>query len=59
VQRPHRELGVLGRDHARDLDLRGGDAVDVDALLAEDLEHPRGHPEWFRIPTPTMEILAI
>src|SRR6266545_5956577 len=38
VQRAHGELGVLGVDHARDLDLGGGDEVDVDVLAGEDLE---------------------
>src|ERR1700722_19537453 len=42
VQRAHRALDVLARDHARDLDRRGRDHVDVDALLGEHREHARG-----------------
>ena len=38
----HGELGVLGVDHDGDLDLGGGDHLDVDPLLREHLEHARG-----------------
>ncbi len=41
VQRAHRELGVLRRDEAADLDLARRDRLDVDALVREDAEHLR------------------
>src|SRR5262245_25854396 len=43
VQHAYRELQVLLVDHHRDLDLRGGDHLDVDALVGERLEHLRGN----------------
>ncbi len=38
-----RRLDVLGTDHARDLDRRGGDHLDVDALAAQRPEDLGGH----------------
>ena len=39
VQRAHREFGVFFRDQHADLDFRGGDHKDVDALVRQRLEH--------------------
>ena len=41
VQHAHRQLGVLGVDHHRHLDLRRRDHLDVDALARQHLEHAR------------------
>src|SRR3954447_5104163 len=43
VQRPHCELGIGGIDQDRDLDLGGGDRLDVDPLLGQRLEHLGGN----------------
>ncbi len=40
---PDRVLGPVGADHAGDADRRGGDHLDVDVLLGQDLEHRGGH----------------
>src|SRR5258706_13832697 len=41
MQRPHRELGVLGVDQEREFDLGGGDGADVDLAIGQRLERPR------------------
>src|SRR4029077_12839288 len=38
VQGAHRQLGGVGVDQERELDLRGGDGADVDAVLGQRLE---------------------
>ena len=42
VQHAHSKFQVLLVDHHRDLDLRGGDHLDVDALLGQRAEHLAG-----------------
>ena len=39
MQRAHRQLGIGRVDQHADLDLGGGDGLDVDALLGQRLEH--------------------
>src|SRR5436309_2504232 len=59
VQDAHRELGVLLLDHHGDLDLRGRDHLDVDALLGQRAEHLRGDAACERMPMPTIDTLAM
>src|SRR6516164_11071726 len=42
VERAHRQLSVFQTDHHRNLDLRGGNHLDIDSLTGEHFEHPRG-----------------
>src|SRR5690606_41808083 len=42
VQRAHRQLEILFRHHHGNLDLRGADHLDVDALRRQRLEHLAG-----------------
>jgi hypothetical protein len=37
-------FGIIGVDQHRDLDLAGADRLDVDAPVAQRLEHARGNP---------------
>ncbi len=43
MDRPQGLLGVFAGHEHRDLDLAGGDHLDVDALLGQGAEHPLGH----------------
>ena len=43
VEGAHGEFGVGGLDQHADLDLRGGDDLDVDAALGQGAEHGLGH----------------
>ena len=43
MDRPQGLLGVFAGHQHRDLDLAGGDHLDVDALLGQGAEHPLGH----------------
>ncbi len=43
VQRPYGQFEVFLGNHDGNLDFRGGDHLDVDALACQGLEHFRGH----------------
>ena len=43
VQRAHRQLRVFRRDQHADLDLAGGDDLDIDRLVRQRAEHRVGH----------------
>jgi hypothetical protein len=58
VQRLHRQFHVFAVDQHRDLDLAGGDDLDVDPLVRQRRNIRAATPAWLRMPIPTTETLA-
>jgi len=58
VQGLNGKLHVLAVDQHRDLDLGGGDDLDVHVLGARAANILAATPTWLRIPMPTTETLA-
>jgi hypothetical protein len=58
VQGAQRELEILLVDQHADLDLRGRDHLDVDALLGQRANIVARTPAWLRMPTPITDTLT-
>ncbi len=58
MQRLNRQFHILAVDQHRNLDLAGGDHLDVDVFIGQCLNMRAATPAWLRMPMPTTETLA-